>query len=164
MENPFQENRQTRPAMLTVICILTFIGSGWSILSNLFTLFTGGMAGDATMQMEQFSSMAGDVEGSSLMSNLLNSSMSLLQVTFQYAREIALFGLVLSVISLIGAIMMFRMRRMGFYLYTTAQILSLLVLPYFAGFSMLVFMSIFMSLIFVILFVTLYAVNLKYMK
>ncbi|MFR5958710.1 MAG: hypothetical protein ACLUHA_03330, partial [Bacteroides stercoris] len=37
--------------------------------------------------------------------------------------------------SLLGAILMFQLRRIGFYFYTAAQILMLFVLPYFAGFN-----------------------------
>ena len=41
MENPFEEERQQnkRPAFLTVLCILTFIGSGFAIISELIVLF-----------------------------------------------------------------------------------------------------------------------------
>ena len=41
MENPFEEEKQPnkRPAFLTVLCILTFIGAGFSILSELVVLF-----------------------------------------------------------------------------------------------------------------------------
>ena len=42
MENPFEEqqNQFQRPTFLLVLCILTFIGSGWGTLSNLFSVFT----------------------------------------------------------------------------------------------------------------------------
>ena len=42
MENPFEEqqNKLQRPTFLLVLCILTFIGSGWGTLSNLFSVFT----------------------------------------------------------------------------------------------------------------------------
>lgn len=41
MENPFEEqqNQFQRPTFLLVLCILTFIGSGWGTLSNLFSVF-----------------------------------------------------------------------------------------------------------------------------
>ena len=38
MENPFSAERPVRPTFLTVLCILTFIGSGWGLISNLFQL------------------------------------------------------------------------------------------------------------------------------
>ena len=98
-----------------------------------------------------------------VLSDILNSTMASLQATFVHAREIAVVSLVLSVISLLGAILMFQLRRLGFYLYTAAQILALFVLPYFAGFSMYVGMVMFFSGLISLLFIILYAVNLKYM-
>lgn len=167
MENPFEEkqNSPVRPTFLLVICILTFIGSGWSVLSNLFSIFTSGMM-DSSLQMEQYSNMIGNIEGSassSFLTGFLNSSMEVLQATAAHAREIAVMQLVLSVISLLGAIMMFQLRRFGFYLYTAAQILALFVLPYFAGFSTLVVIGMLWSAFISLIFIILYAVNLRYM-
>lgn len=167
MENPFEEkqNSPVRPTFLLVICILTFIGSGWSVLSNLFSIFTSGMM-DSSLQMEQYSNMMGNIEGtasSSFLTGFLNSSMEVLQATAAHAREIAVMQLVLSVISLLGGIMMFQLRRFGFYLYTAAQILALFVLPYFAGFSTLVVIGMLWSAFISLIFIILYAVNLRYM-
>lgn len=167
MENPFEEkqNSPVRPTFLLVICILTFIGSGWSVLSNLFSIFTSEMM-DSSLQMEQYSNMMGNIEGSassSFLTGFLNSSMEVLQATAAHAREIAVMQLVLSVISLLGAIMMFQLRRFGFYLYTAAQILALFVLPYFAGFSTLVVIGMLWSAFISLIFIILYAVNLRYM-
>jgi len=167
MENPFEEqqNKLQRPTFLLVLCILTFIGSGWGTLSNLFSVFTAGLT-DSSMQMEHYSSMLNGMDqgaGSAVLSDILNSTMASLQATFVHAREIAVVSLVLSVISLLGAILMFQLRRLGFYLYTAAQILALFVLPYFAGFSMYVLIVIFFSGLISLLFIILYAVNLKYM-
>ena len=167
MENPFEEqqNKFQRPTFLLVLCILTFIGSGWGTLSNLFSVFTAGLT-DSSMQMEHYSSMLNSMDqgaGSAVFSDILNSTMASLQATFVHAKEIAVVSLVLSVISLLGAILMFQLRRLGFYLYTAAQILALFVLPYFAGFSMYVLIVMFFSGLISLLFIILYAVNLKYM-
>ena len=78
--------------------------------------------------------------------------------------EIAVVSLVLSVISLLGAILMFQLRRIGFYFYTAAQILMLFVLPYFAGFNFMVLAGMLFSAIFAVIFIVMYALNLKYMR
>ena len=139
MENPFEEqqNKLQRPTFLLVLCILTFIGSGWGTLSNLFSVFTAGLT-NSSMQMEHYSSMLNGMDqggDSAVLSDILSSTMASLQATFVHAKEIAVINLVLSVISLLGAILMFQLRRIGFYFYTAAQILMLFVLPYFAGFT-----------------------------
>ena len=55
MENPFEEqqNGRRRPVFLTVLCILTFIGSGWGVLSNLFSIFTADALNESHIRMEQ---------------------------------------------------------------------------------------------------------------
>ena len=167
MENPFEEqqNQFQRPTFLLVLCILTFIGSGWGTLSNLFSVFTAGLT-NSSMQMEHYSSMLNGMDqgaGSAMLSDILSSTMASLQATFVHAKEIAVINLVLSVISLLGAILMFQLRRIGFYFYT-AQILMLFVLPYFAGFNFMVLAGMLFSAIFAVIFIVMYALNLKYMR
>lgn len=166
MENPFEENKPQRPVLLTVICILTFIGSGWNVLSNLFSLFSGNRT-DSSIQIEQYSSWMGEAEGGNVpafLSRFLHSSIEVMQAMAEHAHEIALMSLVLGVVSVLGAILMFQLRRPGFYLYTTAQLLALFVLPYFAGFSLFVVLGMCWAALISAIFVVLYAVNLKYMK
>ena len=166
MENPFEEqqNQFQRPTFLLVLCILTFIG--WGTLSNLFSVFTAGLT-DSSMQMEHYSSMLNGMDqggDSAVLSDILSSTMASLQATFVHAKEIAVINLVLSVISLLGAILMFQLRRIGFYFYTAAQILMLFVLPYFAGFNFMVLAGMLFSAIFAVIFIVMYALNLKYMR
>lgn len=166
MENPFEEKSIQRPTFLMVLCILTFIYSGWGVLSNLFSLFTANLMSGA-VDIEQYSSMVGNMEEqgiSSFLSGFMNSSIEVLQATIMHAREIAVMQLILSVVSLVGAILMFQLKRLGFYFYTAAQILMLFVMPYFAGFTIVVIMAIAFGAIFNILFIILYALNLKSMN
>lgn len=165
MENPFEENQNVRPVFLTVLCILTFISCGWGILSNLFTLISAGLT-DAATQMDQYSEMMDQMGGdgnSSFLAGIMSSSGELLQATLQYSTPIAASKLALELISLVGAIMMFQLKRIGFYFYAASQILMLFVLPVIIGFSMLVMTGIMFNSMFVILFIILYAINLKHM-
>ena len=166
MENPFEEqqNKLQRPTFLLVLCILTFIGSGWGTLSNLFSVFTAGLT-DSSMQMEHYSSMLNGMDqggDSAVLSDILSSTMASLQATFVHAKEIAVINLVLSVISLLGAILMFQLRRIGFYFYTAAQILMLFVLPYFAGFNFMVLAGMLFSAIFAVIFISNWRRNIKF--
>ncbi len=89
--------------------------------------------------------------------------MEVAQIALVHAREIAIMQLVLSIISLLGAVLMFRLRRIGFYFYVAAQILMLFVLPYFAGFSSVVVIRLMGSAFVSLVFIVMYAVNVKYM-
>lgn len=162
MENPFDAEKLQRPTFLTVLCILTFVSTGWGILSGVFSLFTKNLF-DGNMQMEQFNSMSGE-NHSPFISQLMGSTMEMLQVSVVYGTQINLCNLVLTVITLIGAIQMYNLKRLGFYLYVAAQVLMLFIWPYFAGFSMILVMSMIVSALFTTIFIILYALNLKYMK
>ena len=143
MENPFetQATRAKRPTFLTVLCILTFIGSGWGVLGSIFNFFTADVI-NGDLYMETYNSMVGDIESDP-------------------------YGLTQSIvdhISLLGAILMFNLRRIGFFLYTAAQILMLFVMPYFAGFGFLTLVQMTLSGIVTLAFIIMYAVNLKHMR
>ncbi len=168
MENPFQEQQNKRqcPTFLMVLCILTFIGSGWGVISHLYSVFVAGVLNDGNVQMEYYQSMMNEMEGESLSSfwsDFLTSSMEVAQIALVHAREIAIMQLVLSIISLLGAVLMFRLRRIGFYFYVAAQILMLFVLPYFGGFSSVVVIRLMGSAFVSLVFIVMYAVNVKYM-
>lgn len=123
------ENQVTtqRPVFLTVLCILTFIGSG---LALLFTLI-GLLAAGAIESMASAFPMPTGVSAGPIKSIIL----------------LLLFGA-----SLYGAILMWNLKRIGFYLYTAAQVVILIL-----GFGIL-------SLIFTAAFIIMYGLNLKHME
>lgn len=161
-----EENSFRRPTFLVVLCILTFVGSGWNILANLFYLFTANML-DGTINIEQNSAVVGELESQgidSFFSGYWNSSLGLMQAGMQYAREMVIFRLVFNVFALSGAILMFQLKRWGFYFYVAAQILLLFMLPYFAGFHLTVLIKMLLAGLVSCVFIALYAVHLKYMN
>ena len=166
MENSLEENSFRRPTFLVVLCIFTFVGSGWNILADLFYLFTANII-DGTIDIEQNSAMVGELESQgidSFFSGFWNSSLRLMQAGMQHAREIVVFQLILNVVVLAGAILMFQLRRPGFYLYVAAQILLLFIWPYFAGFHLAVIIKMLLAGLVSFLFIALYAFQLKYMN
>ena len=115
-----------RPVFLSVLCILTFIGSGLGILFNLLGIFGIGA-------LSNFMSAYG-VEG---------GETGVLKLVLM---------LVFSGASLYGAIMMWSLKKLGFYLYVAAQVLIVAF-----GFGWL-------ALIFSALFIVLYGLNLKHLQ
>ena len=102
-----------RPELLTVLCILTFIGSGTSLLANgvLYLMFD--QLKELIEQQSVFSLMGSDVDLSFLPD--INSGFFLAQ-------------LLIYALSLYGAVQMFQLRKIGFHLYAIAQI-ALLIIP-----------------------------------
>lgn len=131
-----------RSGGLTVICILTFIFSGLSSISFLFcSLYYANLP-----ELIKNSPFSKDVPGIDALTHA--------GIWFYILNSI-LYG-----ISLAGAIVMFRLRKVGFHLYTVSQIL-LLILPmvYMPGFK-----SDFSNITLTTVFILIYASNLRIMK
>lgn len=99
-----------RPPGLTFLCILTFVGSGMSAISSLFMAAAYNLIPEAVKQ-----------------SPLQDTEAVLELIRSAGPGFFAIIG-VLYMVSLAGAVLMFKLRRNGFHIYTTAQ-LALLILP-----------------------------------
>lgn len=131
-QKPQQEGR---PTFLTVLCILTFIGSGLSALGQLIGLVAA----------EALTSLFSSIPGMEDMGGLGSGFLAIV--------------LVLSLASLYGAIMMWQLKKMGFYLYSGANVIALIVPIIMASAEFPV-----RGLVFTALFIILYGLNLKHLK
>lgn len=127
MEEQNVQTTNERPTFLTVLCILTFIGSGLGVLFSLLGIFGLGAV-------------------NSFISNYAG------QAATDAGILKPILILIFSAASLYGAIMMWSLKKMGFYLYVAAQILIVAF-----GWSI-------MALIFALLFIILYGLNLKHLQ
>ncbi|MDR2129798.1 MAG: hypothetical protein LBP56_01290 [Odoribacteraceae bacterium] len=161
MENPFNEQPVKRTTFLTVLCILTFIGSGLGTLSSLNFLLTYNPETMA-MQVEEIAALP--TKGSPFLKGFLSSSLEILQASVEHGLTMYGLSLLFYLLSVTGAILMFRLRRRGFFLYACAQVALFFVTPYFTSFSSVLLPSFVLSALLVLLFIILYALNLKQMR
>ena len=138
-----------RPTGLTVICILTFIFSGLSLISSLFySVYYHYLPG--LINNSPFTKSIEGIEGMA----------DALKVLTQANIWFFIFNTILYAVSLGGAIMMFRLKKVGFHFYTVAQILLLITpLIYLTGYKTDI-ANTFISGIFILI----YATNLRIMK
>lgn len=132
-----------RPILLTVLCILTFIASGFSALSNLswailYDTFTEILLTNESTLMQQMAD------------TILATSRSLFFVDFfLYTGSVA------------GALLMFNLKKIGFHIYAVSNVLLVLTPAFFVeGQGINFYGLILISLPFIVL----YAMHLKYMK
>ncbi len=130
-----------RPQMLSILCILTFIGSGLNVFSSLFiaSFF------DAFLVLAE---EIGEEFGLPGMEVFLSSTPGFFLITA-----------LLNSGSFAGAIMMWRLRKVGFHLYTIAQILLLIAPMYFLNLQS----PSILDLLFSGLFIILYSTQMKHM-
>lgn len=157
-----------RPTFLTVLCILTFIGSGWSILNNISTYRQADTAASvvsaaldtATSQIEL---QGADEPGAEIANKMLAGARELSDPV--KIKKNALFGLMAAVITLGGAFLMFQLNKKGFWLYVFGT--GITVVAPFLVFGMANFIGVLMGAVsgFIgIVFCVLYAMNLKHMS
>lgn len=124
-----QEEQQKRPEMLTVLCILSFINAVWNGLSNFISfafydtfqsLFAQMSAGEG-----MFEDMAEQM-GDSWEMMIETSAMA-----FSISRGYYFFEMVLYIASFVGVLMMWKLQKRGFHVYTIAQILMLITTSVF---------------------------------
>lgn len=139
---PLENMPGKRPPGLTFLCILSFIGSGISAISSFFIVIAYDLIPYAVKE-SPFVDAASMVE----------------MIKAAGPVFFALMG-VLYLASLTGAILMFRLRKPGFHMYTLAQLLMLLLPSLMIdGFVLPV-----SSMLLTGSFVLAYAVNLRFMR
>jgi hypothetical protein len=107
----FQQNEHlqvNRPEWLTWLCILSFIGSGLASVSNLFIF----LSYDEMVHLTEE----------------INIDIPEFELMMSGGRRFFFTGFILYLISFFGAIYMWKLRKIGFHLYTVAQIF-ILALP-----------------------------------
>ena len=101
-------NKKGRPELLTLLCILTFIGSGLAAFSYFFIFISYDEIGTMMKEMDF------DFSG--------------FEIMMSGGKRFFAAGFILYSISLGGAIQMWKLNKIGFHLYTAAQVF-ILILP-----------------------------------
>jgi hypothetical protein len=132
-----------RPTSLTVLCVLTFITSGAGCISALLTpVFS-----DALIEVLKSTPNYDDA--------FLSETIKLLKAGWGYYILLFLF----TCSSLIGAILMWKLKKIGFHFYALANLAILFLPTFFLG--MVISWS---GILMVAGFIGLYAFHLKHMS
>jgi hypothetical protein len=164
LDESYQPQQAKRPVFLTVLCILTFVSCGLTFFSAIYGILTAGV------QQRMFS-MMNRMPQNDEMPEIADRMM----LAMNKAQGWLLFGHYLSLgnvlFCLFGALLMWRLKKVGFYIYTFGQLLPLVTLfgmvsvfqnvP-IMGTAMLIG-SIF-TVVFSAAFVVMYGLNLKHMR
>jgi len=158
-EDVFAENKpQGRPTFILVLCILSWVGIGFGLIFGMYTLWVARLT----------SGIYDSFNGPNALGVFTDSpEWQYAMRAAKYAWTFALIGVVSNLLCLAGTIVMFNMKKVGFYIYTIAQITPIII--YFVimnslAFSNWVGFSGFFVYFINIAFVVMYGLNLKYMK
>lgn len=155
MDDQLTFNDQTKPAVpstLNVLTILTFIGSGLSILFSviypfLMKFLKGFMDKAATSGQELTAKQLEDMEKGRKAMELAEANMI----------PIVIVGLIGAVLCIVGAVMMRKLKKDGLWIYTAGELLPVIVSFLLMGTQQFTgVMSIILSAVIPLVFVGLY--------
>lgn len=160
------ERPDVRPTFITVLCILTFIGSGWGVISESIKYSTANSQAEIISRVKEKASSDLQKNGrSDNRSQFAEKMVSSFNMTPENIKQGALSNAAAAVLCLAGAFMMWRLKKTGFYLYLAGTLVG--IISPFVIFGGSNFMAIISSVIigFIgLIFVILYGVNLRFMK
>ena len=156
-----QEKTGNRPTLLTVVCILSYIGGGIRIV---FYSVLWAISG-AVMQYIEKKMEGVDVRDASFwLKKIGDASMEKVDHIAGNITSFLMVSTFLSIISVAGVFFMWKMQLKGFYLYTGAQ-LFLISSPYIIfNIGMPSLGTFFFSSLMSFVFIILYAIHLKKME
>jgi len=159
---PSTPTRGVRSTFLTVICILTFIGSGWGIISAVRSYamadYTASIAGGAMKNAEDQINEQGNAPG--FVKQIMGSVIE--DMNPDFLRKIAISKFISCLLTLSGALLMWKLKKIGFYLYI-AGIIVLVAAPLVMGKLVGAIGATIVGMIGVV-FIVMYGVNLKQMN
>ncbi|MEJ6584180.1 MAG: hypothetical protein QNL61_01185 [Crocinitomicaceae bacterium] len=167
LDNIHSEN-EPRPKFLTVLCILTFIATGMSLLTGIYNLLiTGRQSKDAMLgaKVEMTQSinemkdlgMTGFVE---LLEKIQRMSVEI-NDNFYFA---GLFGLLLTIIGLYSAIRMWKGSKLGFHIYIIYNLLAIGGLYLYVSPANVPSVFVIFNVVLSVAFIFMYSRNLKWMR
>ena len=170
----FDETIRARPSLLTVLCILTFIGSGWAVLSNIWAYRSASDTAKAFSSVVTINSNDSTSQGDSAVRegggerrklfarNIMFSASKFM--TADNIRKKAIGSIISGILTLLAAILMWQLNKKGFYIYIAGILFEIIVPVYLYGTNIMSFGITFLSGFFGLLFIALYALNIKSMR
>lgn len=151
-----------RNTFLTVLCILTFIGSGY----GLYKAVTGYFTADATASVmsEAKSKVDDQMEGKeqpAFVKGMMNNVFSAMSA--DNIRKSSIISLLGNILTLIGAILMWGLRKAGYYSYIAGTVVLIVGPLILFGGGLVGLMGSGFTAIIGIAFIVMYGVNSKYM-
>jgi len=161
---PMDTTMKRRPTFLTVLCILSFVGIGLVVISSLYNviIYSGDTVKNSLEQASQILQQSNNPFG-----NFIQNPDEYISAMF----TMNLVNLISAMVCLVGVIMMWKLKKLGFFIYTVAELASPIIAmilsgrigmgsAFFASFMVVIMV---ISLIFALAFVIMYAVNLKHL-
>jgi len=167
METSAVSRPKKRPDFLTVICILTFIGSGFGIINSLINYLNADVLTEMGQQAIDQTKAKVDAESSGEGKKLADEMMSGASAMMdkKKMKQNYLLAVLSNIMTLAGALLMFKLRKTGYWLYVAGIVVFVATPILIFGTSNL--LNIGITLLFGaigIIFIILYSLQLKHLQ
>ena len=154
-----------RPTLLTVICILSFLGGAWGLWEGYKSAFTDAPQRELEKAQAQIQESADQMGADNPMADMLEEAIAMQEKAIEKAKPMGYANLVLSVLSIAGVWLMWNLKKTGFWLYLVASLGGLGVMFWvMGGGGLFANITSIVAVLFTIMFIILYGVNLKHMR
>ena len=162
-----QDISSKRPALLTVLCVLTFVVSAYYLFSGIFALFVSDSFDQSQWDQisEQVSEALNDADENSarIMETVMAAVSQTVTNTIENAFMLGLAEIFVALLSGFGAYWMWSLRKNGFWIYTAAKVIGVAVPIFLLGFNIVTMAYYGFALFVGIVFIILYATTRKHM-
>jgi hypothetical protein len=158
-QNWLEEPRKL-PSTLNVVSILTFIGCVYIGCTQIYSFF---------MAQKSYERMVAAQDKLDNMPEFMKKFMGpdmveVARLTMENRVPILLLTLVGIALCVYGAIMMRRLKKLGFYIYVIGELLPIVTAYLFAGLGLLGGIGAFFAIFIPVVFIIMYATQLKYLS
>lgn len=174
----FEEQPAKRTTFITVLCILTFVWSGFLFFSNIYGYFTAKETAQSMQMMQKMAQSDSAFEKGKPKANAKDSvaDKQAKQFTQQVFGDMAhsfteekikqnsIGALIAAIFCLTGAFLMFRLNKKGYFLYLIGTLIGIIIPIALYGSNLIGIFGTVVSGFFGLVFCILYGVNLKDMK
>lgn len=150
-----------RPTFITVLCILSWIYVAITVLSSLNGSLTSQEEVEAQLEVSR-----AQIEESPMASNeMMQEIMDFSEDSLENAKTMNLMTLVLMLVEGLAVFMMFKLNKMGFWIYLATNLILIIGTAYMIPWpNIMSTMTIGFTGLITAVFLILYGVNLKHMK
>jgi hypothetical protein len=166
MENPTLEQQPEAKAMtgtIKVLTILTFIGCGLAFIGAVWSLYSSGKSMEQIAILQEQADQMSD-GGNEVATGMMMQSIDMIRKQYENRYLLLIVNLLATGLCLFGALEMRKMRKNGFYLWLTGELLPILITVAIIGFNLMGGIVMGASLLFASVFIVLYALQLKHMS
>lgn len=174
----FAEQPKKRTTFITVLCILTFVYSGFLFVSNIYGYFTAEQTAVEMKKMQKMTQSdsafaeknnkaigkdsADDKEAKQFTRKVIGDMAN--SFTEDKIKKNAIGAIIAAIFCISGAFLMFRLNKKGYYLYLVGTLIGIIIPIALYGSNLIGILGTVVSGFFGLVFCVLYGVNLKDMK